>query len=186
MGKRFRKTVRPFNSKYLKIYFPLSQPVHTANFMWCFQPQNQMRNYKRTDDNERPVANLCTKYCLSGSAVGTAIPVQAYYRPRGFQEFQAPGFRDSRHMRAVRFSALHIGHLYLPPKYSWCLLLLEADLRPGAEVWPKGICHWKIPMIPSGFEPATFRLVAQCLNQLCRHITFYLPHSMFQNSPQET
>jgi hypothetical protein len=33
---------------------------------------------------------------------------------------------------------------------------------------PEALSHLKIPVHPSGIETATFRLVAQCLNQL-RH-----------------
>jgi hypothetical protein len=46
-------------------------------------------------------------------------------------------------------------------KYSWYSFLLEAELNPGTRDGPEGLCQWKIPMTPSGLEPATFRLVAQ-------------------------
>jgi hypothetical protein len=34
--------------------------------------------------------------------------MQSLDRPRGFQEFEAPRFQDSRRMKLVRLSALHI------------------------------------------------------------------------------
>jgi len=36
-------------------------------------------------------------------------------RPRGFQEVEAPTFRDNRHMNVVRLSALRTCRLYPPP-----------------------------------------------------------------------
>jgi hypothetical protein len=45
---------------------------------------------------------------------GKTNPVQAHYRPRGFQEFEAPRFVEIRHLNVVRLSAALIGRLYPP------------------------------------------------------------------------
>ena len=58
-------------------------------------------------------------------------PITGLDKPRGFQEVEAPRFQDNRHMKVVRLSALRIGRLYPPRKYSWYSFLLEAESTPG-------------------------------------------------------
>jgi hypothetical protein len=47
-------------------------------------------------------------------------------RPLGFQEVEAPRFQGDRHMKVVRLSAPHTGHLY-----PWYSFLLEAKSTSG-------------------------------------------------------
>jgi hypothetical protein len=73
---------------------------------------------------------------------------------------RVPGSKDSQiSWQWHRLSALCTGRLY-PQEIHLVLISVRGWVDLRATVLPEGLCHWKLPMTPSGIEVATCRFVA--------------------------
>jgi hypothetical protein len=115
---------------------------------------------------------LCKSRIVVSKAKAT--PLQVCTGPEGSKTVRLAEIIDNRQMKLARLSALRIGRLYPPRKYSWYSFLVRGWVDPRAIVRPEGLSQWKILMAPFEIEPATFRFVAQCLNQLRHSVPPYI------------
>jgi hypothetical protein len=124
-------------------------------------------SFPRTE-RSRPPSTLVKK--------GKAVPLQAWSGPQGSRKLRFPHYMTTA-QDGGKVVSLRTGRLY-PQEMLLVLISVRIWVDPRAIVRSEGLCQWKIPMKPSGIEPATFRFVAQYLNR-CATISGPLVHRSY-------
>jgi hypothetical protein len=115
----------------------------------------------------------------------SCCPLNRPWRPIGLRNVKAPTFSgQSAHRWQWGCQPYPPAALYTPGRFL-VLISVTGWVDPRAIVQLQGLGLLKNPVTSSGYEPTTFWLTAQCLNQLCYRVPSKYVYNINKNILKE-